>query len=65
MEYSRMQTVVWEARERLDETMSHMTPEEIIAHANRVTDDWKRKMESKRSPERTARTDSGAAGSQS
>jgi hypothetical protein len=45
MKYSKRQIEVWQARARLSEKLSHMTPEEITAYARKVAEQWRRKTE--------------------
>lgn len=47
MKYSKRQIEVWQARARLSEKLSHMTPEEITAYARKVAERWRRKTEAK------------------
>lgn len=55
MKYSKRQIEVWEARERLDEKLLRMTPDEIDKHAQDVADEWRRKMEAKARPAKRRR----------
>jgi hypothetical protein len=55
MKYSKRQIEVWEARERLDEKLLRMTPDEIDKHAQQVADEWRRKMEAEARPAKRPR----------
>ena len=43
MKYSKRQIEVWEARERLSEKLSKMTPEEITAYAQEAAERWRKR----------------------
>jgi hypothetical protein len=43
MRYSKRQIEVWEARARLSEKLSKMTPGEITAYAQQAAERWRKK----------------------
>jgi len=60
MKYSKRQIEVWEARKRLSEKLSRMTPEEITEHARKIAEEWRQKTAGREAPSAESTSPSAA-----